>query len=394
MPVSAPIAHNLESSSWVRAMFEEGARLKKEYGSENVFDFSLGNPDLDPGPVVEEALRAAAHVATPGIHGYMPNAGYADVRAAVAHRIRQTEGVPVDENSIVMTVGASGALNVILKTIVSPLDEVIILVPYFCEYPFYIDNHGGIPVRVPTHPDFSPDLGAIERAINKKTAAVMITSPHNPTGKVYTAHDINGLAELLTRKSAEVGRTISLVADEPYREIAFDGIIPPSVLKAYPHSFVASSFGKSLSMPGERLGYAAMSPGMDDAAVTMNGLILSNRILGFVNAPALAQRAVKTVLSAVVDASIYQRRRDRLCEALKRFGYDFVWPQGAFYLFPKSPLPDDVSFVALLKKKRILTVPGVGYGLPGHFRIAYCVPDATIEGSLKGFEEALKEARG
>lgn len=393
MPVSAQVAHYMESSSWVRAMFEEGARLKKEHGAENVFDFSLGNPDLDPVAAVKDAFVTAAKVSTPGIHGYMPNAGYPDVRAAIAERIRNTEGVPLDEDSIVMTVGASGALNVILKTVVNPLDEVIILVPYFCEYPFYIENHGGRPIKVPTLPDFSPDLSEIEKAITGKTAAAIVTSPHNPTGKVYTENDIQGVAQLLARKGAEVGRAIALIADEPYRETVFDGIIPPSVLKAYPHSFVASSFGKSLSMPGERLGYVAMSPTMDNAALTMGGLILSNRILGFVNAPALAQRAVKTVLSAVVDASIYQRRRDRLCEALKRIGYEFVWPQGAFYLFPKSPLPDDVSFVALLKKKRILTVPGMGYGLPGHFRIAYCVPDKTIEDSLNGFEEAFNEAR-
>lgn len=391
MLVSETIAGYIQTSSWVRAMFEEGARLKAEHGLENVFDFSLGNPDLDPMTAVKDALISAANVWDPGIHGYMPNAGYPDVRAAVAEKIRREEGTPVDENSVVMTVGASGALNVILKTVVNPLDEVIINIPFFCEYPFYIDNHGGTPVMVPTSQDFSLDLDAIEAAITPKTAAVLITSPNNPTGRVYTEEQIYGLADLLMRKSKYIGRPIALIADEPYRVITFDGIVVPSVLRAYPNTFVASSFGKSLSLPGERLGYVVMSPNADDAARTMNGLILSNRILGFVNAPALIQRTVKTVLSDIIDVSVYQRRRDRLCRALTDFGYELVRPEGAFYLFPKSPVKDDVSFVTHLKKKLILTVPGRGYGQPGYFRIAYCVSDATIEGSLKGYQEAINE---
>jgi aspartate aminotransferase len=311
----------------------------------------------------------------------------------VAQIIRENEAVEVDENSIVMTAGASGALNVILRTVVNPGDDVIILVPYFCEYPYYIDNHGGKAVRVLTRNDFLPDLAAIEAAITPKTAAVLITSPNNPTGRVYGEQIISGLADLLTYKSSKIGRPIVLLADEPYRVITFDGVKAPSVLKAYPNSMIASSFGKSHSMPGERLGYIAVSPGMHEAARTMDGLILSNRILGYIHAPALAQRAIKSVLRDIVDVSIYQRRRDRLCKALKDYGYEFVWPEGAFYVFPVSPLPNDLDFVALLKKKLILTVPGTGYGLPGYFRIAYCVTDETIEGALKGFEEAIVEAR-
>jgi len=393
MPVASRIADFMRESSWVRRMFEEGARLKREHGAKNVFDFSLGNPDLDPVQAVKDSIFSAAFVDTPGIHGYMPNAGYPEVRAAVAAIIAQDEGVDVDENSIVMTVGASGALNVILRTVVNPGDEVVILIPYFCEYPFYVDNHGGRTVKVPTRSDFLPDLEAIDAAITPKTAAVLINSPNNPTGRVYDEEVIRGLADLLTHRSSQIGRPIVLVADEPYRAITFDGVKVPSVLRAYPNTMVASSFGKSLSMPGERLGYVAMSPGMHEAPRTMDGLILSNRILGFVNAPALAQRAVKTVLRDVVDASVYQRRRDRLYPALTGFGYEMAWPEGAFYVFPKSPLPDERDFIDLLRKKLILTVPGTGYGMPGHFRIAFCVTDETIEGALKGFEEAMREAR-
>ncbi len=393
MPVSRSIARFVKSSAWVRAMFEEGARLKRERGASNVFDFTLGNPDLDPTPAFKEALLAAAAVSEPGIHGYMPNAGYPDVRAAIAEKVRREQGVPVDENSIVMTVGASGALNVILRTVVNPLDEVIILVPYFCEYPFYIDNHGGKAVPVKTQEDFSLDLRAIDAAITSRTAAVMITSPHNPTGRIYSEREIRGLADLLTHWSSRIYRPIALIADEPYRDLAFDGITVPSVLKAYANTFVASSFGKSISVPGERLGYAVMSPDMDDAVATMDGLIVSNRILGFVNAPALMQRTMKTVLDDIVDMSVYQRRRDRLYEALTGFGYEMVKPQGTFYIFPKSPLPDEMEFLSLLRKRSILAVPGRGYGLPGYFRLAYCVTDATIEGALKGFEEAIEEAR-
>jgi aspartate aminotransferase len=394
MPIASRIAQFTDESYWVRRMFEEGSQLKREHGAHNVFDFSLGNPDLDPTKPVKDSIVKAAETDTPGIHGYTPHAGLPEVRAAVAKIIREDEAVEVDENSIVMTAGASGALNVILRTIVNPGDEVIILIPYFCEYPYYIDNHGGKPVKVPTRSDFLPNLDAIEAAITSRTAAVLITSPNNPTGRIYPEQIIHGLADLLTYKSAQIGRPITLVADEPYRVIAFDGLKVPSVLRAYPNSMIASSFGKSHSMPGERLGYIAVSPGISEAARTMAGLILSNRILGYIHAPALAQRAIKSVLRDIVDVSIYQRRRDRLCEALRSFGYEFVQPEGAFYIFPVSPLPNELDFIALLKKKLILTVPGTGYGLPGYFRIAYCVSDETIEGSLKGFEEAINEARG
>ncbi|MBI5572194.1 MAG: pyridoxal phosphate-dependent aminotransferase [Desulfomonile tiedjei] len=393
MPVSERIAGSIQRSSWIRKMFEEGARLKREHGAANVFDFSLGNPNLDPPQSVKKAIVTAAADETPGIHGYMPNAGLPPVRAAVADKIKRQEGLDITENSIVMTVGAGGALNVILKTLLNPDDEVVIPKPFFVEYLFYVDNHGGKPVLVPTLPDFGLDLQAIEGAITNKTAAVLINSPNNPTGKVYGETEIRELARLLERKSAEVGRPIVLLSDEPYRGITYDGVTVPSILKVYKNSMVATSFSKDLSLPGERLGYIAMNPQMEQAALTMDGLVLSNRILGFVNAPSLIQRAVPTVLGDLVDVSVYKRRRDRLYAALTSFGYECVKPAGAFYLFPKSPLEDDISFVAALQKKLILVVPGTGFGGPGYFRIAYCVSDETIEGSLKGFEEAIKEVK-
>lgn len=391
MPASKKILEFMQRASWIRKMFEEGARLKQEHGAQNVFDFSLGNPNLDPVKKVADAIVNAALDSTPGIHGYMPNAGFPAVRAAVAAKISEDEGLEIDENCIVMTVGAGGALNVVLKTVLNPDDEVIVPKPFFVEYVFYVDNHGGKAVLVPSRDDLSLDLGAIEQAINPKTAAVLINSPNNPTGKVYPEHQVRALGELLEKKSKEIGRAIVLISDEPYRGITYDGVKVPSILQAYANSIVVTSFSKDLSLPGERLGYVAMNPKMADASDTVGGLVLANRILGFVNAPSLMQRAVKDVLREVVDISVYQRRRDRLYGALTSFGYQCVKPEGAFYLFPKSPIPDDVQFVAALQKKLILTVPGTGFGGPGYFRIAYCVSDETIEGSLKGFEEAIKE---
>ncbi|MGO8881826.1 MAG: pyridoxal phosphate-dependent aminotransferase [Desulfomonilaceae bacterium] len=393
MPVSGKISEFMERSSWIRKMFEQGTFLKSQHGPENVFDFSLGNPNLEPSASVKKAILDAASDKSPSLHAYMPNAGLPTTRAAVARKIIKEEGFQIDEKTIVMTVGAGGAMNVALKTILNPGDEVVIPKPFFVEYVFYVDNHGGKPVLVPTKTDFSLDMAAIESAITPSTAAVVINSPNNPTGKVYSQAEIDELATLLRKKSSEIGRAVTLISDEPYRGIIYDGIAVPSILKSYANSMVVTSFSKDLSLPGERLGYIAMNPAMENAQQTYDGLVLCNRILGFVNAPALIQRAVQTCLEDIVDVSVYKRRRDRLYDALTGFGYDLVKPQGAFYLFPKSPIDDDVAFVNVLQKRLILTVPGTGFGGPGYFRIAYCVSDATIEGSLKGFEEAIKEVK-
>ncbi|MDA8406155.1 MAG: pyridoxal phosphate-dependent aminotransferase [Deltaproteobacteria bacterium] len=393
MPVSVKIAEFMERSSWIRKMFEQGTLLKGLHGPENVFDFSLGNPNLEPSASVKKAIINAASDKSPSLHAYMPNSGLPATRAAVARKITKEEGFQIDEKAIVMTVGAGGALNVALKTILNPGDEVIIPKPFFVEYVFYVDNHGGKAILVPTMADFSLDIAAIQSAVTSSTAAVLINSPNNPTGKVYSQTEIDELAAVLRNKGSEFGRSITLISDEPYRGIIYDGIKVPSILKAYTNSMVVTSFSKDLSLPGERLGYIAMNPAMENAQQTYDGLVLCNRILGFVNAPALIQRAVQTCLEDIVDIEVYKRRRDRLYEALTGFGYDLVKPEGAFYLFPKSPINDDVAFVNVLQKKLILTVPGTGFGGPGYFRIAYCVSDETIDGSLKGFEEAIKEVR-
>ncbi|MEW6348754.1 MAG: pyridoxal phosphate-dependent aminotransferase [Thermodesulfobacteriota bacterium] len=393
MAVSNKILGFMEKASWIRKMFEEGGRLKQIHGPDKVFDFSLGNPNLEPVKRVKDAIAGAAADSTPGVHAYMPNAGYPAVRQAVAEKIKEDEGVAITGDHVIMTTGAGGALNIIFKTVLNPGDEIVVPSPFFVEYLFYPDNHGGKAVTVKTRDDFSLDLQAIEDAITPKTAAVLINSPNNPTGKVYSEQAIQGLGSLLERKSSEIGRTIVLISDEPYRGITYDGVKVPSIFKAYSASIVATSFSKDLSLPGERLGYAAVNPAMEDVGTVMDGLVLCNRILGYVNAPALIQRAVKHVLRDLVDVGVYKRRRDTLYNSLTSFGYECVKPEGAFYLFPKSPIPDDVAFVGLLQQKLILTVPGTGFGGPGYFRIAYCVSDETIAGSLKGFEEAIKECR-
>jgi aspartate aminotransferase len=301
--------------------------------------------------------------------------------------------VALTGDQIVMTCGAGGALNVIFKTLLDPGEEVIIPSPFFVEYRFYVDNAGGVARIVPTREDFSLDLEAIGGAITEKTKAVLINSPNNPTGKVYDRGDIDGLAVLLTAKSAEFKREIYLISDEPYSEIVYDGLSLPSALAAYPHSLVASSYSKSLSLPGERIGYIAVNPAIAEIGKIMGGLTLCNRILGFVNAPALMQRAIAGLQGAKVDVDTYRRKRDLLCDGLASVGYPVRKPEGAFYLFLPTPIADDIRFADALRERRILTVPGSGFSGPGHIRVAYCVDDATILGSIEGFGEALREFR-
>jgi aspartate aminotransferase len=292
-----------------------------------------------------------------------------------------------------MSCGAAGALNVIFRSLLDPKDEVIVLTPYFVEYPFYIDNYGGVVKFVRTKADFSLDVEAIAKAINKKTKAIIINSPNNPTGKVYSKKNIADLARLLKEKGRALKKTIYLVSDEPYNEIVYDNIEVPGVLKAYPNSIAAYSYSKTLSLPGERMGYIAVNPKIHEAKDLINALILCTRILGFVHAPALMQRIVVKLQNATVDVQVYQKKRDMLCTGLSKAGYKFAKPEGAFYLFVKSPIPDDVKFVKTLLTKNILVVPGSGFGGPGYFRIAYCVDDATIVNSMQGFTEAIKECK-
>jgi aspartate aminotransferase len=391
MAIAAKIDGFISQSSFIRKMFEEGARLKKQYGAENVFDFSLGNPNLDPPEAFSERLRQLVSAQIPGKHMYMPNAGYPETRAAVASEVSSNQGLTLTADQIVMTCGAGGALNVIFKTLLDPGDEVIIPAPFFVEYRFYVDNAGGVARIVPTRKDFSLDLDAIREAITGKTKAVLINSPNNPTGKVYDEDSIAALAALLTERVKALGRVITLISDEPYTEIVYDGLKAPSVLKAYPHSIIATSYSKSLSLPGERIGYIAVNPEIDTLGAVMEGLTLCNRIIGFVNAPALMQRVIAGLGGVKVDVEIYRKKRDLLCDGLASVGYRVRKPDGAFYLFLPTPIADDVRFANALQKRRILTVPGSGFDGPGHVRIAYCVDDATILGSIEGFGEVLKE---
>jgi aspartate aminotransferase len=372
-------------------MFEEGARRKAEYGAENVFDFSLGNPNLEPPARFKQILQDLAKDQASSQHAYMPNAGFVKTRQAVADYLNTLSKAKLTPDEIVMTVGAGGGLNVVLKTILNPGEEVIIPKPYFVEYNFYLDNHQGVPKVVPTRADFSFDFDAVEEAVTGKTRAVLINSPNNPTGKVYRSEELTQLSSLLSHYSEEHGHPIYLICDEPYRKIVYDQVGVPPIFDFYDESFVVTSFSKDLSLPGERIGYAAAHPGMSDKEMISAGMVLCNRILGYVNAPAFMQRAIAYLMDESVDVSVYQKKRDVLCEGLASLGYDFVKPEGAFYLFPSTPTEDDVAFVNELQEENILTVPGSGFGGPGHFRIAYCVSDDVIERAMPGFEKVMRK---
>ncbi len=393
MTVARKISGFIEKSSWIRQMFEEGARLKAQYGAERVFDFSLGNPNLPPPAKFDEVLRDAVDSCGLDGHCYMPQAGYPQVCASIADYLAQEQGITIEAHEIIMTCGAAGALNVILKAILDPGDEVLSPAPCFVEYRFYTDNHGGVFKTVPTRPDFTLDIAAIADSIGEKTKALLINSPNNPTGQVYDEKSLHAIGELLAAKSRELGRTIYLISDEPYRKIVFDDVTVPSVFHAYPDSIIATSYSKDISIPGERIGFAAVNPAATYRDDLLAGMTLANRILGYVNAPALMQRVVACLQGMSVDISAYARKRDLLCDGLSDCGYEFTRPAGAFYLFPKSPVEDDVAFVRALQEELILVVPGSGFEGPGHFRIAFCVDDDTIVNAMPGFRRALSKQK-
>lgn len=380
----------IERSSWIRKMFEQGAKLKAKHGAENVFDFCLGNPNLEPPARFKEVLVDAAKASGSGHHGYMPNTGYASVRQAVAEFLSREQGVAVTADEVIMTCGAAGALNVILKAILDPGDEMITPAPYFVEYGFYADNHGGVLKTVSTKSDFTLDLQAIQAAITPGTKAVLINSPNNPSGQIYSKESLLQLGSLLTEEGRRLNRTLYLISDEPYRKITFDGAKVASIFSCYAESMIATSYSKDLSIPGERIGFLAVNPRSTYKEDLLAGMALANRILGYVNAPALMQRAIQSLQGVSVDATIYKKKRDLLCDGLSECGYEIVKPNGAFYLFPKTPIQDDVAFVKALQEELILTVPGSGFGAPGYFRIAFCVDDDTIRQALPGFERVLK----
>lgn len=392
MPVSRKIADNLGKSSWIRKMFEEGDRLRKERGPEAVFDFTLGNPDVEPPEEFQSSWLAMAQNPPAGLHRYMSNAGYPETRAAVARYLSAQSGMAVAAEHVVMTCGAGGALNIILKALLNPDEEVLVIAPYFVEYLFYIDNHGGRPVIVQSGERFQLDPEAIAAAITPRTRALILNSPNNPTGAVYPEEDLTELAALLAAKEAEYGREIYVISDEPYAKLVYDGVRVPPVFPIFPHSLIATSHSKDLALAGERIGYAAVNPRLPDADAITAGLIFANRVLGYVNAPSSMQRLVEPLQGMVAGLASYRERRDLLVNHLIGLGFDLIKPAGAFYIFPRSPILDDVAFAQMAAGRGILVVPGSGFGRAGYFRIAYCVPKEMILRSLPVFAELAAEA--
>lgn len=383
----------VKNSSAIRAMFEEGKKMAEKYGAENVYDFSLGNPNV-PAPVkVKEAIIEELEKEDPVmLHGYMSNSGYEDVRQAVAESLNQRFGTAFHENNIVMTVGAAGGLNVILKAILNPGDQVLVFAPYFGEYNSYVENYDGeVTVVSPNTETFQPNLTEMEEKITEKTKAVIVNSPNNPTGVVYSEATIKAMAEILEKKEQEFGTDIYLISDEPYRELAYDGVEVPYLTKYYKDTIVGYSFSKSLSLPGERIGYLVIPDEAADASDIQSAANVATRILGFVNAPSLMQRAVAKCLDAKADVPYYDRNRNALYQGLKELGFSCIKPEGAFYLFVKSPVEDEQVFCQAAKKHNILIVPGSSFACPGYVRIAYCVAYETILNSMPGFAKLAEE---
>ncbi len=393
MPIARRIETMMARSSWIRKMFDEGARLKAEFGDDAVFDFSLGNPVEEPSARVVSVIKEVAADTTPGGHRYMPNGGYPAVREAVAQALASRSGLPFTGADVVMTVGAGGGLNVVLKALLDPGDEVAVVAPYFAEYLFYIDNHGGSPKIAQTTAGYQVSAAEIERVISPITRALILNSPNNPTGAVYTAEALTDVGALLARKGAEYGRPIWLIMDEPYRKLLYSGFSCPDPFGFHDHTLLVTSHSKDLNLPGERIGYAAVSPKSSNPPKVIDALTLTNRILGFVNAPALMQKVAARLQDEAPDMTTYQRNRDLLVEGLTKIGYELTPPGGGFYLFPKSPLDDDLAFVELLKKRNVLVVPGTGFGWPGAFRISFAVETTTCERALTGFRLAYDEAK-
>ncbi len=382
----------MDHSSWIRRMFDEGARLKAELGEENVFDFTLGNPVGEPPAEVKEELERIARENRPGAHRYMPNAGLLDARESVAGHLSGRTGLSFSAENIIMTCGAGGALNVIIKALVDPGDEIIITEPYFAEYLFYADNHQAICKVVPTDNKFRLIPGKIKEAIGPKTRAVLLNSPNNPTGAVYSEEALKKVGKILAKASDKYKRPIFLIMDEPYRKIVYQGVSVPDVFHSYRHTIVATSHSKDLRIPGERIGYIAIHPEEENAKLLIGAMTLANRILGFVNAPAFMQRVVSKLQEVEPDMSVYTKNLETLFLGLKKIGYEMVKPGGGFYLFPKTPIDDDNKFISALKNQNILVVPGAGFGRSGHFRIAFCTEPETCERALEGFAKAFEQA--
>ena len=390
MTIAQSVGESIESGSWIREMFEIGERLKLKNGAENVFDFSLGNPVLEPPEEVHKELLNLLKIPSKGMHRYMPNAGYFETREFIAGIMQKETKLPFKSDDLVMSVGAGGGLNVVLKSLLDPGDEVLALTPYFVEYRAYVENHGGILALARTTPEFQPDLNSIEETLNRQTKVVIINSPNNPTGAVYSQKILDSLGELLKRKEEEFGHPIYLLSDEIYRNIVFDGVINCNVFLSYSNSILVNSFSKDLGLAGERIGYIAIHPDIIGIKALRQALVYCNRILGFVNAPAMMQKILPFLGNTKVDISIYEKLRNEMFSMIVDLGFEAIKPKGAFYIFPKSPDPDDVAFVRMAQEENILLVPGSGFGGSGYFRISLCCNLETIKNSRPGFERLAK----
>ena len=389
--VSKKIQQFLQQGSEIRKMFEEGAILKKQYGADNVFDLSLGNPIMEPPKKFYESLKNISINQPLGIHRYMPNSGYSATRQAIAKNLSIETELNFSENNIIMTCGAGGALNVVLKTLLNSGDNVIILNPYFVEYPFYIDNHNGESRMVDCDENFHPNINELKETITATTKAIIINSPNNPTGVVYPTEVLNSIADVIKDKEKEFNISIFIISDEPYRKIIYDDNKYPFLYKFHDRTIIATSHSKDLGLAGERIGYIAVNPLLSNSQDLIDAMIFCNRTLGFVNAPALMQNIIGELQDITVDIKEYTNKRDFLYTELSNIGYEIKKPEGAFYMFPKSPLVNDRDFTQLLKKQNVLVVPGSAFGKQGYFRISYCVTDEELKGSIRGFDKAYQE---
>jgi aspartate aminotransferase len=394
MGISNKTRAQMGESSLIRRMFEEATILAAEHGPENVFDLSLGNPILEPPSEFRTELMRIAQDETPGTHRYMPNGGYPETRDAVAGSLARETGLPLTGADVIMTCGAGAGLNVVFKALLDPGDEVVVIAPYFVEYLFYIDNQGGVPVVARSEDDFQPDIDSIRDSISDRTRAVLINSPNNPTGVIYSEETLTSLVGVIQEAEERFGTEIFLISDEPYRKLIFTDEPYPFVFGHHPRTIVVNSYSKDLGLAGERIGYIAVNPGYGERGDFIDAVTFANRVLGFLNAPALMQRLVARLQDVSVDVGVYRRKKEFIYGALTGMGYECVEPGGAFYLFPRSPMKDDRQFVALLQSKLVLTVPGVGFGWPGFFRLSFCVDDRVLNGALPGFEAAIRETQG
>jgi aspartate aminotransferase len=391
--ISKKLKEEISRPSAIRAMFEKGAQLKKVYGEDGVFDFSLGNPNLPPPEKVNQTIISLSRENRPLMHGYMQNAGYEDVRQKIAEKLNESSNTKFEKGGIIITSGAAAGLNVVFKAILDEGDEVLTVAPFFVEYRAYVGNSQGKLIAVNAQPDtFLFSAEKIEQAITEKTKAIILNSPNNPSGAVYSDALLKNLADVLIKHEEKTGRAIYVVSDEPYRELIYDDTKLPVFADIFKNAITVYSFSKSLSLAGERIGYIAVSPSADDYSALNDALILCNRTLGFVNAPALFQRVIAECLNETVDTKSYKSKRDKLHSHITNLGFECFLPKGAFYLFPKSPIADDISFCNdYAVKYNILAAPGAGFGFPGYFRLAYCVSDKTIELSLPAFEKLARE---